>query len=105
MVNNVRTIIENNASVLEMESKSLSIKETAFNVQTNARRLEQEARKRQMRLYAVIAIVGLCILLYILVPIITHFQKKKKTQVSDSNEVLQTPVADNNNRLLKFLGD
>ena len=37
MVNNVRSIIENNAQVLEMESKSLSIKDTAFNVQSNAR--------------------------------------------------------------------
>jgi hypothetical protein len=60
-----------------MESKSLNIKETAFAVQSNSRKLEQEARKRQLRLYIVMGLVGLCILLYILVPIIVKIKQKK----------------------------
>ena len=32
MVNNVRQIMENNSTVLEMESKSLNIKEVAFGI-------------------------------------------------------------------------
>lgn len=52
-----------------MEACSEQIKDTAFNIQTNARALEMEAKKRQCRLYFVIGVIVTSVLLYIIVPL------------------------------------
>lgn len=68
----------NQQAVLEMESGSIGLKETAFNFQNNARKLEEEVRKRQMRLYILMALIVISVLVYIIVPIVIKFKKKKK---------------------------
>ncbi len=54
-----------------MEAASLNIKDTAFNVQSSARQLEMEAKKRQCRLYFIMGIIVVSILLYIIIPLAT----------------------------------
>ena len=69
MTDNVKVMINNQNEVQDMEKNSNSIKDHAFEIQNQARRLEKEARKRQMRLYIIMAIIVLCIVLYFLVPL------------------------------------
>ena len=54
-----------------MELASIDIKESAFSVQSQARSLEMEAKKRQCRLIAVLVIIAVSILLYIIIPLAT----------------------------------
>lgn len=54
-----------------MEAKSTNIKETAFTMKNNAKQLEKEARKRNCRLWAIMICMGVAILLYIIVPIVS----------------------------------
>lgn len=68
---NVKKIVENSSDVNRMEAASLNIKDTAFNVQSSARQLEMEAKKRQCRLYFIMAIIAVSILLYIIIPLAT----------------------------------
>lgn len=63
----------------DMESKSSSIKETAFTMKNNAKSLEREARKRNCRLWAIIICIIVAILLYIIVPLAV----KKKNSVAN----------------------
>jgi predicted nucleic acid-binding Zn ribbon protein len=60
-----------------MESGSIGLKETAFSFQNNARKLEEEVRKRQRRLYILMGLIVICVLVYIIVPIVIKFKKKK----------------------------
>ena len=46
MQKNVKTIIENSDEVNRMDEGSSRIKETAFNVQSQSRALEEDAKKR-----------------------------------------------------------
>ena len=69
MEENVKVMINNQNEVMDMEKNSNSIKDHAFEIQNQARRLEKEARKRQMRLYIIIGVVAACILLYFIVPL------------------------------------
>ncbi len=46
MESNVRKMLENAQEVELMEEKSTSIRDTAFHVQSQARKLEQETRRR-----------------------------------------------------------
>ena len=64
-------MVENQTSALDLEDKANNIKNTAFEVQSNARALETEARKRNCRLWALIIIIGIAILLYIIIPLAT----------------------------------
>ena len=71
MQENVKRIVLNSSDVNRMELASIDIKESAFSVQSRARALETEAKKRQCRLIAVLVIVGVSILLYIIIPLAT----------------------------------
>lgn len=51
-----------------MEQGSLDIMSSAQSFNNNAKLLEQEAKKRQLRLYLILAIMTLAIVLYIIVP-------------------------------------
>ena len=46
MQKNVKTLIENSDEVARMEVNSGNIKETAFSIQSQARQLELETKKR-----------------------------------------------------------
>lgn len=54
-----------------MSSKSANIKDTAFNMKSNARTLEMEARKRNCRMWAIIGCLIAALLIYIVVPLAT----------------------------------
>lgn len=60
-----------------MESKSSSIKDSAFTMKNNAKSLEREARKRNCRLWAIIICVIVSILVYIIVPLVVKAKKNK----------------------------
>lgn len=78
MVENVRSIVVNHEAALEMESKSLSIKDVTFNVRNDARRLEQEARRRRLMLWIIIGGIALVLILYITIPIVSKLKSKNK---------------------------
>lgn len=78
MVENVRSIVVNHEAALEMESKSLSIKDVTFNVRNDARRLEQEARRRRLMLWIIIGGIALVLILYITIPIVSKLKLKNK---------------------------
>ena len=59
-----------------MESKSSSIKDTAFTMKNNAKQLEREARKRNCRLWAIIICIIVSLLVYIIVPLAVKAKKK-----------------------------
>lgn len=61
-----------------MEAGAEGLKDSAFNFTANARMLEEEVRKRQRRLIILIGLVGICVVLYIVVPIILKFKKIKE---------------------------
>jgi hypothetical protein len=52
-----------------MEVGSADIMSSAQSFNNNAKLLEQEAKKRQLRLYLILAVMTLAILLYIIVPL------------------------------------
>jgi hypothetical protein len=54
-----------------MVTKSSNIKETAFTMKNSAKKLEQEARKRNCRLWAIIICLLVSLLIYIIVPLAT----------------------------------
>ena len=60
-----------------MESKSNSIKDSAFTMKNNAKTLEREARKRNCRLWAIIICIIVSILVYIIVPLVVKAKKNK----------------------------
>ncbi len=73
MQKNVKTLIENSDEVARMEVNSGNIKETAFSIQSQARQLEQETKKRQLRLYIILGVIGGAVLIAIIVALSTAF--------------------------------
>ena len=71
MHSNIEKIVENQSDIADMEDKSSNIRETAFEVQTRARKIEKEARKRQMKMYILIGVITVCVFLYVVVPLVT----------------------------------
>jgi hypothetical protein len=55
-----------------MEEASLGLKDSAFSMQSNARQLELEAKRRRIRLIIILGILGAAILLYIIVPLVSE---------------------------------
>ena len=62
-----------------MESKSSSIKDTAFTMKNNAKQLEREARKRNCRLWAIIICIVISLLVYIIVPLAVRAHQRATT--------------------------
>ena len=76
-------MIDNQKSFNDMESKSESIKDTAFSMKNNAKQLEREARKRNCRLWAVIICIIVALLIQIIVPLVI---KKKNSGGDDGDD-------------------
>ena len=73
MQKNVKTLIENSDEVNRMEVNSGNIKETSFNIQSQARQLELETKKRQCRLYIIIGVISGLVLIAIIVGLTVKF--------------------------------
>ncbi len=73
MQKNVKTLIENSDEVNRMEVNSGNIKETSFSIQSQARQLELETKKRQCRIYIIIGVIGGIVLIAIIVGFTVKF--------------------------------
>ena len=71
MQDNVRTMIENQSDLTDLEGKSDNIRETAFTMKSMAKKLESEARKRNCKLIVIMVCLVIAILIAIIVPIAT----------------------------------
>jgi len=67
MQENLKHIIENQDDVNQMEKNSQNIQQSAFEIRSNARKLEMEARKRRCRLMAMIASIFVVVLIIIFI--------------------------------------
>ncbi len=73
MQKNVKSLIENSDEVNRMEVNSGNIKETSFSIQSQARQLELETKKRQCRIYIIIGVVGSVVLIAIIIGLAVKF--------------------------------
>ena len=73
MQKNVKSLIENSDEVNRMEVNSGNIKETSFSIQSQARQLELETKKRQCRIYIIIGVVGTVVLIAIIIGLAVKF--------------------------------
>jgi t-SNARE complex subunit (syntaxin) len=69
MEGNVRQMISNQKDFTDLEGKSDNLKDTAFTMKNNAKKLEREARKRNCRLMAIIICIVVALLIQIIVPL------------------------------------
>ena len=73
MQKNVKSLIENSDEVNRMEVNSGNLKETSFSIQSQARQLELETKKRQCRIYIIIGVVGAVVLIAIIIGLTVKF--------------------------------
>ena len=73
MQKNVKSLIENSDEVNRMEVNSGNLKETSFSIQSQARQLELETKKRQCRIYIIIGVVGVVVLIAIIIGLAVKF--------------------------------
>ena len=73
MQKNVKSLIENSDEINRMEVNSGNIKETSFSIQSQARQLELETKKRQCRIYIIIGVVGTVVLIAIIIGLAVKF--------------------------------
>ena len=63
-------MIHNQNELGDLEQKAGDLKNIAFNVRNNAEHLRKEAARRHTRLMIIIALVGISILAYIIIPLV-----------------------------------
>lgn len=68
---NVQRMISNQNELGDLEQRAGDLKHIAFNVRSNAEHLRKEAARRNTRLMIIVGLVGISILAYIIIPLVS----------------------------------
>lgn len=75
---NVQKMINNQNELGDIETRAGDLKNIAFNVKNNADQLRKEAARRNTRVMILTAIIGVAILAYIILPLVSVDNKHEK---------------------------